>query len=75
MCFELKKEKKLEILPFYKWKDNTKISILPKCCDVCSMQCDCEVCPEMFKICANLSNCPCTLERQVYMDERGPCHA
>ncbi|XP_020617732.1 probable Werner syndrome ATP-dependent helicase homolog 1 [Orbicella faveolata] len=60
-----------EILQFVNEKIE-KPSILHKCCDVCSKQCNCGACPEeMFKICSELDNCPCTLERQVNTDERG----
>lgn len=46
-------------------------SILHKCCDVCSKQCNFGACPEeMFKICSDLDNCPYTLERKVNTNER-----
>ena len=38
---------------------------------MCSKQCDCGACPEeMFTICSDFENCPCTLEKQVNTDER-----
>ena len=59
-----------EILQFFKEKIK-KPSILHKCCDVCSEQCNCGACPEeMFQICSDLDNCPCTLERKVNTNER-----
>ena len=58
-----------EILQFFNEKIE-KPPILHKCCDVCSKQCNCGACPEeMFTICFELDNCPCTLERQVSSDE------
>ena len=48
-----------------------KPSILHKCCDVCSKQCNCGACPEeMFQISSDLDSCPCTLERQVNTNDR-----
>ena len=59
-----------EILQFFNEKIE-KPSILHKCCDVCSKQCNCGACPEeMFKICSDLDNCPYTLERKVNTNER-----
>lgn len=59
-----------EILQFFNEKIE-KPSILHKCCDVCSKQCNCGVCPEeMFQISSDLDNCLCTLERQVNTDDR-----
>ena len=59
-----------EILQFFNEKIE-KPPILHKCCDVCSKQCNCGVCPEeMFQISSDLDNCLCTLERQVNTDDR-----
>ncbi|XP_068738457.1 putative ATP-dependent DNA helicase Q1 [Montipora capricornis] len=62
--------RRAEILDFCNEKIK-KPSTLHKCCDVCSKQCYCGACPEeMFKICSDLDNCPCTLERKVNTNER-----